>query len=306
MAHSKLLLKKQKQIKEWTLTPAQIKKLIKNLPAKIGKQKIHEQLQHHEEALLKKWSTSIKAVDLINPSQFLSPTIFEANINVRKNQKDLSPTEWQRFIYSINALADTTSPSPNYNDFLQIHIRAMTTATGMGWGAHRGLNFLTWHRDFLSKFEARLMSINPAVTIPYWNWIENRALPIALSNSSDLTAWGLTRNASPNFNLVATASQLANIMAITDFASFTTSIEQSPFHDRLHGVVGGTMSTAGSPADPIFWLHHAFIDKLFADWEIMHPGINHPNVNQTLQPPPIITRKNSEVWNIAALGYTYS
>ena len=92
----KLLLKKQKLVKEWTLTPAQIKKLEKEFPIKISKQKIHKQLHHHEAAFLKKWWTSIKAVDLINPNQFLTPIVAGANINIRKNQKDLTVTEWQR------------------------------------------------------------------------------------------------------------------------------------------------------------------------------------------------------------------
>lgn len=56
--------------------------------------------------------------------------------------------------------------------------------------------------------------------------------------------------------------------------------------------VGGTMGTSSSPAYPVFWLHHAFIDKPFADWEIVHPspGGDPPNTGDTLQPPPIMTR----------------
>ncbi|MFJ8386456.1 tyrosinase family protein [Streptomyces sp. NPDC094438] len=43
-------------------------------------------------------------------------------------------------------------------------------------------------------------------------------------------------------------------------------------HNRVHVWVGGQMSTGASPNDPVFWLHHAFIDKLWAQWQAMHPG----------------------------------
>jgi len=42
-------------------------------------------------------------------------------------------------------------------------------------------------------------------------------------------------------------------------------------HNGPHGWVGGTMETHYSPFDPVFYLHHSMIDKLWADWEDM-PG----------------------------------
>ncbi|MBD0842926.1 MULTISPECIES: tyrosinase MelC2 [unclassified Streptomyces] len=43
-------------------------------------------------------------------------------------------------------------------------------------------------------------------------------------------------------------------------------------HNRVHVWVGGQMGTGVSPNDPVFWLHHAFVDKLWADWQRRHPG----------------------------------
>lgn len=43
-------------------------------------------------------------------------------------------------------------------------------------------------------------------------------------------------------------------------------------HNRVHVWVGGQMGTGVSPNDPVFWMHHAFIDKLWADWQARHPG----------------------------------
>lgn len=42
-------------------------------------------------------------------------------------------------------------------------------------------------------------------------------------------------------------------------------------HNRVHVWVGGQMGTGVSPNDPVFWMHHAFIDKLWADWQARHP-----------------------------------
>lgn len=43
-------------------------------------------------------------------------------------------------------------------------------------------------------------------------------------------------------------------------------------HNRVHVWVGGQMATGASPNDPVFWLHHAFIDRLWAQWQARHPS----------------------------------
>ncbi|MBT2408669.1 MULTISPECIES: tyrosinase family protein [unclassified Streptomyces] len=42
-------------------------------------------------------------------------------------------------------------------------------------------------------------------------------------------------------------------------------------HNRVHVWVGGQMASAASPNDPVFWMHHAFIDMLWAEWQHRHP-----------------------------------
>ncbi|UYQ65943.1 tyrosinase MelC2 [Streptomyces peucetius] len=42
-------------------------------------------------------------------------------------------------------------------------------------------------------------------------------------------------------------------------------------HNRVHVWVGGQMATGVSPNDPVFWLHHAFIDRLWTQWQTRHP-----------------------------------
>jgi tyrosinase len=38
----------------------------------------------------------------------------------------------------------------------------------------------------------------------------------------------------------------------------------------------GTLKTYASPNDPVFFLHHAFCDKIWADWMAIHGRIYQP------------------------------
>lgn len=202
-------------------------------------------------------------------------------------------------------------PSPTYAEFVQIHIDAMDTNPGMTWGAHTmaghdGRNFLAWHREYLATIEARLIAINPLVTIPYWDWVTDRsAIPAALTDPGDLADWGITRGSSFSGNSLASAAQLNSLLANSAFGAFQSTLEAAPFHNRLHNLVGGTMVTSASPADPLFWLHHAFIDKIWADWQVLHPGVNPSNPSEVLKPPPIMMRNVAQVLDTRALGYVY-
>lgn len=54
-----------------------------------------------------------------------------------------------------------------------------------------------------------------------------------------------------------------------------------PFGDQLHGRVhlwiGGNMSSSSSPNDPLFWLHHANLDRIWAEWQDRHGIFNFPS-----------------------------
>jgi Common central domain of tyrosinase len=54
------------------------------------------------------------------------------------------------------------------------------------------------------------------------------------------------------------------------YTEFTMTLEG--LHAGVHAWVGGTMSDiATSPADPLFWLHHANIDRIYTLWQKTHP-----------------------------------
>jgi streptogramin lyase len=90
----------------------------------------------------------------------------------------------------------------------------------------------------------------------------------------------------------------------------------SQMHNRIHNYIGGTMGPPTSPNDPIFWLHHCYVDKLWADWQRLHPtepgylpdggakktGHNLSDVMKPWVNPP---RAPKDVVNIRDLGYHY-
>lgn len=49
--------------------------------------------------------------------------------------------------------------------------------------------------------------------------------------------------------------------------------ETSAMHNRVHRAVGGDMNANTSPNDPIFWMHHCMIDRIWASWQQEY-GIN--------------------------------
>lgn len=101
------------------------------------------------------------------------------------------------------------------------------------------------------------------------------------------------------------ASSIANfVMPQTTFTGFSTALEQS--HNQVHGWVGGAMSQVPTAAyDPIFWSHHAMIDRIWYLWQISPNGAQPPAslMDVILTPFPMTVRQTLDVSN---LGYDYA
>lgn len=144
--------------------------------------------------------------------------------------------------------------------------------------------FLAWHRVYLHYFEQTLRKIsgNSAFTLPYWNYttgplLSKRVLPAAYRDptvgagpnplfvserSSDING-----GAELSEQVVSTAFALSS----TNFDEFQTILEASP-HSAIHCAIAGGCPTplmgdvAQAAKDPIFWAHHANIDRLWNCW----------------------------------------
>ncbi len=75
---------------------------------------------------------------------------------------------------------------------------------------------------------------------------------------------------------------------------FRPTLEAAPLHNFIHNWVGGHMGGGASPNDPIFFLHHCNIDRLWAMWQIdghqgaaFYPAAGEPhghNLNDPMWP----------------------
>ncbi|WP_069815455.1 tyrosinase family protein [Streptomyces sp. TP-A0874] len=83
-------------------------------------------------------------------------------------------------------------------------------------------------------------------------------------------------------------------------------------HNMVHQWVGGALQPPSSPNDPVFFLHHCNLDRLWAQWQRQHPGT--PYVPTSGAPkgnnlpdvlPPWDQRTIADVLDHTALGYQY-
>ena len=227
----------------------------------------------------------------------------------RRNQASLTPAEWTALIDAIDAMHGVATAAPAYRDFVAVHVRAMNPldSQGMSWGVHTmgpmmiGRNFLAWHRRYLREFELRLQQVDPAVTLPYWDWMSDRTIPAAINKPSLRKRWSVTRTW--DASLLPHQADLTAVFAQSSFRPFQRRLEQ--VHNYVHEAVGGTMGGASSPADPLFFLHHANIDRLWSDWQRKHRTAKPPNSAETLEPTPVFGVKVSAVLSLSGLGYRY-
>lgn len=226
--------------------------------------------------------------------------------HVRKNQAKLAKREWDAFMDALNATMRNGAEAPRYRDFVKVHEDAMTGAGMHQWGVHSmdgmvGRNFLAWHRWYLVKFERRLQEEDQTVTLPYWDWMADQRLPQQLNRRALLQRWNVDR--SWDKPELPTKTELRDATKRERFRAFQRRLEW--VHNDVHVAAGGTMATASSPADPLFWLHHANVDRLWARWQERHPRQRPGNGSEQLEPPPIFGKQVSGVLDISKLGYRY-
>lgn len=49
------------------------------------------------------------------------------------------------------------------------------------------------------------------------------------------------------------------------------NVSEDTLHNRVHAWVGGSMGDASSSNDPLFFLHHCYLDYLWEQWRQQHP-----------------------------------
>ena len=57
------------------------------------------------------------------------------------------------------------------------------------------------------------------------------------------------------------------------FVPYDPARREAELHNKVHIWVGGTMAPITSPNDPIFFLHHCNVDRLWAEWQLANPRV---------------------------------
>jgi tyrosinase-like protein len=221
-------------------------------------------------------------------------------MGVRKNYRDLTDVERDRFVRAL----DQAKSTGVVDRFAEMHERHFSH------GIHRSSHFLPWHREMILRFERELQKFHPDVTLPYWDSTVDRSPSDPLWNDDFLgqfnSAWGLRR--ALGSGPLSTLQDVERNRSRDNYNAFWRELE-SPIHNRPHVWVGGVMSSAASPGDPVFYLHHCWIDLLWARWQFAHPGPSFESsgpgagLNDAMMEWPDRTPAN--VLDHRALGYTY-
>jgi tyrosinase len=97
---------------------------------------------------------------------------------------------------------------------------------------------------------------------------------------------------------------VTQVLSNSSYISFQGDLEN--LHNGLHLWVNGTMEWPSVAAyDPIFWAHHAMIDRLWYLWQLEHPGIRFSEEYlETALPPFKMTVR--QTLDINRLGYDYA
>ena len=187
----------------------------------------------------------------------------------RKDFTQLSRTELDDLADAFNDLWDRGIISQN----------AAMHADNFSGGIHRGPAFLPWHRFFLKEVERALQHSRPQVMLPYWDWTraDSRDLDVEpwksffggrANTGGRFDHWTYSRGAASRGTL-PTMRTIVGRLGASDYFRFR-AIETGS-HVPGHTWTGGDMSSARSPIDPLFYLHHCNVDRIWAIWQQNNP-----------------------------------
>jgi tyrosinase len=271
------------------------------------------------------------------PAVITSPS-FAANPMVRRDVQAMLPNDpfFSDYSDAITAMHTLQQTSPqdqrNWRNQALIHLNHCP---------HGRIGFFPWHRWYILFYEqiCRELIGKPDFTLAYWNWAAKLGMipdPFYANGPLNVTTWMDPSNAQSNnwgpseVVTVGTRGLIAGVgvqqllpntfdqtsingfMAQTNFINFWRSIEGQP-HNNGHVLVGqpnGHMIDGMSPLDPIFWLHHCNVDRLWAEWQSagnktrqINENYDNQFVNGMGQPQTGITAARS--FDFKSLGYTY-
>jgi len=158
---------------------------------------------------------------------------------------------------------------------------------------HGSPAFIPWHRELINRYEILLQERDPTVKLLYWDWTTNPSSSTGGFNFFTSSFMGAAQGpiglpfsalgpppvSRDNLGGSPPASADSTILNQTSYSLFRPANESSPNHNAAHPYIGGNMSLISTAAqDPIFFLLHANVDRLWARWQ------RNPSQLQRLDP----------------------
>nr|WGL47534.1 hemocyanin 1 [Physella acuta] len=214
--------------------------------------------------------------------------------------------------------------------------------------------FPHWHRLFTLQVEQALQRHGSAIAIPYWDWTKPiKALPEIFTDEDYYDIWRdevvpnpFARGYVPSEEVYTVRDVRQELFKTSKDGSHSdlfdlvlSALEQTNFcdfevqfevmHNAIHYLVGGHQkyslsSLEYSAYDPIFFIHHAFVDKIWVVWQELQQRRHLPSnradcalnyMNEPMKPFNIegfninsFTKKHAvpnTVFNYEHLGYQY-
>jgi len=215
----------------------------------------------------------------------------------RRDHRTLTPEQRQQF----NEALQMAFQDGSYSALAAVHENMNHRMhSSMGGGYIGGQRFLPWHRLFLLKMEDVLRSKKSGLTIPFWHYSNDTARPDWVWKPPSVV-----RNTPGNGSALPTQAVVDNLVNnVVSFTSFANGLEFDA-HNEVHNWCNGTLTNPMTASrDPIFWLLHANVDRLWDDWQTRRSGVpDLKGMDQTLDPWP---QSASQVDSALYLGYVYS
>jgi tyrosinase len=214
-------------------------------------------------------------------------------VRVRKDAQTLTTTERDRFLAALATL--NGGGTGRFRDFRDMHVQAAD------FEEHGNVGFLPWHRAYLLDLERELQAIDPSVTLPYWRFdrpapsvftrqfmgVPNAAGRLQFTAGHPFGTWrtdgALGINRTPSFVPTAAPAGLSNELQTIALGGAAPNASYANFdvmefdpHGLAHTSFsfGFIRSKQTAARDPLFFMLHANVDRLWAKWQWIHKRTN--------------------------------
>jgi tyrosinase len=236
-------------------------------------------------------------------------------VRIRKDAQNLSAGERDRFLAAFGIL--NGQGTGRFTDFRNMHVGSTLGESHGNWG------FLPWHRSYLLDLERELQNIDATVALPFWRFDQpapkvftpdfmgfpNSLDRVQFTAGHPFNQWttegklGITRRMpfSPAVNppgLKAEKPTIAYGGGVfgafgKPFGQPNAGIEGDPHgfaHTCFH--VGFIISPPIAPRDPLFFLLHANVDRLWAIWQWFYKRTQDTDPNVYYNGPTVAPGHN--------------